>query len=517
MEQYCLYLRKSRSDQEAEARGEGETLARREQALLKLAEQHNLNVLTIYREVVSGETLAARPMMQQLLHEVEQGIWSGVLVMEVERLARGDTIDQGIVAQAFKFSDTKIITPMKTYDPNNEFDEEYFEFGLFMSRREYKTINRRLQRGRNASINEGKYVGSIPPFGYKRIKLENDKGFTLQPDLQEAEAVKLIFEWYAGKNGEQLGPALIAQRLDQLGIKPRKNNHWSESSIRNILINPVYIGMTKWQTRAQVKKSINGSVKKTRPRNHHPLLVKGLHPAIIDEQLFHQVNKKLDYTTPVNRSQNIQNPLASIIVCAKCGHKMVRRPYVNKPSMLICRQKDCDNIGASLELVEQTLIAALKEWVKDVKVTSDNLTVSPTNTLSLKIKQLTAIDNSLKIACTQMDKTYDLLEQGIYSIEKFSERFNILSDKIQQLQIQQEQLASEIKKEKEEIKHRSAALPKVEKLIDIYWAIDDPTIRNNLLKEILDHVSYSKDTRMKKNQTEANFTLKIYPLILPKD
>lgn len=71
MEQYCLYLRKSRSDQEAEARGEGETLARHEQALLKLAEQHNLNVLTIYREVVSGETLAARPMMQQLLHEVE--------------------------------------------------------------------------------------------------------------------------------------------------------------------------------------------------------------------------------------------------------------------------------------------------------------------------------------------------------------------------------------------------------------------------------------------------------------
>ena len=84
-------------------------------------------------------------------------------------------------------------------------------------------------------------------------------------------------------------------------------------------------------------------------------------------------------------------------------------------------------------------------------------------------------------------------------------------------EIQQEQLASEINKEKEEIKHRSAALPKVEKLIDIYWAIDDPTIRNNLLKEILDHVSYSKDTRMKKNQTEANFTLKIYPLILPKD
>jgi site-specific DNA recombinase len=38
--------------------------------------------------------------MQQLLSEVEQGKWKGVFVVEVERLARGDTIDQGIVAQA---------------------------------------------------------------------------------------------------------------------------------------------------------------------------------------------------------------------------------------------------------------------------------------------------------------------------------------------------------------------------------------------------------------------------------
>ena len=109
--QYCLYLRKSRADSEAEALGEGETLARHEKALLDLAKKLNLNITAIYREIVSGETIAARPVMQQLLQEVEQGIWDGVLVMEVERLARGDTIDQGIVAQTFKFSDTKIITP----------------------------------------------------------------------------------------------------------------------------------------------------------------------------------------------------------------------------------------------------------------------------------------------------------------------------------------------------------------------------------------------------------------------
>ena len=138
-EQYCLYLRKSRADMEAEAHGEGETLARHEKLLLEVAKRGEYNVTQIYREIVSGETIAVRPVMQQLLQEVEQGLWAGVLVVEVERLARGDTIDQGMMAQAFKYSGTKIITPLKVYDPENEFDEEYFEFGLFMSRREYKT------------------------------------------------------------------------------------------------------------------------------------------------------------------------------------------------------------------------------------------------------------------------------------------------------------------------------------------------------------------------------------------
>ena len=170
LEEYAMYLRKSRADIEAEANGEGETLARHENILLDLARKNEIKIGKIYKEIVSGETIEARPEMQRLLSDVRSGRWKGILVVEVERLARGETMDQGIVANAFKISNTKIITPMKVYDPNNEFDEEYFEFGLFMSRREYKVINRRLQRGRIMSVKEGKYVGSVAPFGYDRVK-----------------------------------------------------------------------------------------------------------------------------------------------------------------------------------------------------------------------------------------------------------------------------------------------------------------------------------------------------------
>lgn len=191
---YLIYLRKSRMDMEAEARGEGETLARHRTTLLALARRMGLEIGGIYEEIVSGETIAARPQMQRLLSEVEAGQWEGVLVMEVERLARGDSIDQGIVAQAFKYSGTKIITPAKTYDPANEFDEEYFEFGLFMSRREYKTIKRRMVAGRIASVKEGKYMGKTNPYGYFRVKVPNGKGYTLEPNPPQAAIVREIFD-----------------------------------------------------------------------------------------------------------------------------------------------------------------------------------------------------------------------------------------------------------------------------------------------------------------------------------
>lgn len=107
MEQYAAYLRKSRANLDAEAHGEGETLARHEHMLLELARKMNICITKIFREIVSGDSIESRPEVQKLLTEIEQGIWTGVLVVDVGRLARGDTIDQGIVSRAFKLSSTK--------------------------------------------------------------------------------------------------------------------------------------------------------------------------------------------------------------------------------------------------------------------------------------------------------------------------------------------------------------------------------------------------------------------------
>lgn len=523
--QYCLYLRKSRADLEAEARGEGETLKRHEQILLELAKKLNLNITKIYREIVSGETIAARPVMQQLLVDVEQGMWDGVLVMEIERLARGDTIDQGIVAQTFKYSNAKIITPMKTYDPQNEFDEEYFEFGLFMSRREYKTINRRLQNGRIASVKEGKYMGNVPPYGYVRKKLQNDKGYTLEPFPEQADIVRLIFELYT--KGElqpdgtykRLGTSLIARKLNDLHIPPAKADIWVTSSIQNILRNPVYVGKIRWNWRQTVKKMVDGQIEKTRPRKgpNEYLLSDGIHEALVDEQTWNLAQEFLSNnpSKPAPKGMPIKNPLAGMVVCGFCGRKMVRRPYANsqQADTLICYSTACPNVSAPLHLVEERVLQSLEEWLENYKIkwSRDNKNKTAESTqLEIKKSAVNKLNEQIKTLEKQMSSLYDLLEQGVYSTDVFLERSKIINDRLEKAQKDRDMLLDNLKSG-QRMNEDSIAIPKIEKILQLYKSTDDPVLKNKLLKEVLDKVVYTKTVNGRWHNSPGDFELVLYP------
>ena len=101
-ERYAFYLRKSRADLELEALGEGETLARHRAKLDALAAKYDIHPdqIDIYQEVVSGEALDSRPEALRLLSNIYKKKYKAVFVVEVERLARGNTRDQGEIADA---------------------------------------------------------------------------------------------------------------------------------------------------------------------------------------------------------------------------------------------------------------------------------------------------------------------------------------------------------------------------------------------------------------------------------
>ena len=88
MEQYLMYLRKSRMDTDYENISVKETLSRHRTILENFCKAKKLHVAEVLEEVVSGESLYARPEMMRLLDMINTGMYAGVVCMDIERLSR---------------------------------------------------------------------------------------------------------------------------------------------------------------------------------------------------------------------------------------------------------------------------------------------------------------------------------------------------------------------------------------------------------------------------------------------
>lgn len=366
MERYALYLRKSRADKDAERSEESrDTLARHRAILLELAEKMGIGEnIDIYEEVVSGDSISARPRIKKLLAAAEKRVYAGVLCMDIDRLARGDTVDQGIIARTFRLSGTLIITPKKIYDPRSEFDEEYFEFELFMARREFRMIGRRIQRGRVRSAGEGRFIGSRAPFGYVRTKLEGDKGYTLTENA-DAETVRLIFALYLSG----MGKGAVAERLNELKIKPPRSEKWGASSVTNVLKNPVYAGKIRWGYRKCVKELEKGEIKACRRSGGEYVLADGIHKSIITQEEFQKVQTELKRRAHSGETaaRELKNPLSGLIYCGVCGKPLTRlgeNPRC-RFDILRCPNKECHTVSSKLYLVENAVVKALDDYFRE--------------------------------------------------------------------------------------------------------------------------------------------------------
>ena len=511
--EYCAYLRKSRADAEAEAHGAGETLARHEHLLMETARRLNITITAFYREVVSGDSIAARPEMQRLLQDVEAGKWAGVLCVEITRLARGDTIDQGLVAQTFKYANTKIITPVKIYDPSNEFDEEYFEFSLFMSRREYKMINQRQQRGRIASINEGKWVAHKTPYGYRRVKLSGEKGWTLEPD-ENAPVVRDIFRWFVGEDCEPIGVSLIVRRLNERGIPSATGQDWTNPTVRDMLRNVAYCGKIKWGWRANEKTYKDGALTVSRPRNSEPLIVPGRHPALVSQEIFDRAQEKLarNPSRPGPKQMEMKNPLSGLVRCSKCGRGMVRRPYGdNRPDGLICPYTSCNTVSSNLDDVEAGLLDALRVWLANLERRPDE--AEPDAEIPSLRRTISTSEAELKKLSAQLDRAYELVEQGVYTPEIFLERSQKISARRDELLQAITTLTDEITRREQLQASQDALAPSIRHVIEAYPLATTPKEKNALLKSVLEKVVYTKEKRDRWGGD--GFHLDLYPL-MPK-
>lgn len=374
-DELLLYLRKSRTDdplltvEELLARHE----ARLDEWIERNAEGGPIPEENRYREVGSGETIASRPRMQELLRRVESPKVKAIVVVEPSRLSRGDLEDIGYLVKILRYTNTKVITLDRgVYDLNNDRDREDFERELMKGNDYLEYAKKIMNAGKLQNVRAGWYMGQQPPFGYKRIAIKEGGRtcYTLDPIPEQVVVVNRIFELYS----QGLGYTRISQQLDAEGFSPPKGTRWSPEALPNILTNEHYLGKVKWQSRKKELRVEDGKVIKSRPRAKDYLVFEGKHPAIVSQELWDAAQEAKGKIPRVPKRHNVSNPLAGLMWCS-CGRAMSRQGYRNKDGeeratarFLCTDRRHCGGASSKAADVMAEVVKKLEEVVEDFEV-----------------------------------------------------------------------------------------------------------------------------------------------------
>lgn len=311
----AIYCRVSTREQ-AEA---GYSIDEQERILLEYCEKNKYQVYKSYSDKgISGKDIKHRPAMCELLQDAQEHRFSCVISWKINRISRRlsdaikivDILDKnGIAYRSYS-------EPFESDTPTGKMQ---FQMMALIGEFERSTIAQNVKMGMCAKARSGEWCGGVPPFGYEWKTIEDNENVGRRKSKlviceREAEIVKLIFQMYADGKGYKA----IVNYLNKQGYKTKHGNDFSVGPIRDILLNPVYIGMVRYNVRR------NWNEKRRRNINPNPIIEKGIHEPIIDKELWDRV--QAIYKSKQGRPSRIYDgeyPLTGILRCPECGAGMV--------------------------------------------------------------------------------------------------------------------------------------------------------------------------------------------------
>lgn len=481
---WIMYLRKSRQDDPNET--VEEVLAKHEAQLQEFAERelgYRIPDENIYREIGSGESISERSEIQKVLARLEDPAVLGVICIEPSRLTRGDLSDCAKIIDTFRYSKSLVVTPYMTYDLENKMERKFFQDELLRGNDYLEYTKTILQRGKVASAKRGAYIGSIPPYGYRKTKI--GKVPTLEIVEDEADVVRLLFDLYTK---EDLTPYQIACRLNDMGAKPSLGEKWVKATIRQMLRNPHYAGYIEYNKEKRVQILENGEIIKKRITQYddNVIIAEGKHPAIITRETWEKAKSMIARNPRVNHEKELRNPFSGILVCKKCGLALRLHPYKQADDRLECKQlprcyksvKYKDLYNAVLFALENSELPAL-----ELRLKNDN-----GNAREIQRKLIAKLEKQMEEYREQEEAQYELLETKKYTQDLFDRRNAKLREKM-------EECKAALYKAKSSLPESVDYAERVEKMKTAIDVLKDENAsaaaKNKVLKAIVERIEFS--------------------------
>ncbi len=287
---YCLYARKSTEQEDKQAL----SIESQVKEMLALAERDGLEVVEIKREAHSSKEVGQRPVYNELISEIRQGKFNGILTWAPDRLSR----NAGDLGAVVDLMDQGLLHEIRTYGQkftNNP--NEKFLLMILGSQAKLENDNKmvNVKRGLRARCEMGLWP-SVPPTGYLSHTDRNRK-CEVVIDEHRAPVIKQMFEKvaYDGWSGRKLFKWLS----HDINFKTKHGKPLTLSNIYIILKSSFYYGEFEYP---------KGSGQ----------WYKGIHEPVITKDLYLQVQDKItsDYAV---RVQDKEFAFTRMITCGRCG------------------------------------------------------------------------------------------------------------------------------------------------------------------------------------------------------
>lgn len=502
-----IYIRLSQEDDDKKYESDSESVINQRTLLKNYVKENNFNFIDEYVDDGFTGTDFDRPGFKKLIEDIETKRINCVIVKDLSRFGR-DHVMTGYYTETY-FPENRIrfisvLESIDTFKTQASNDSATFiqAFNDFYSKQNSIKIKRALDDKRK----EGKYIGSLPPFGYLRD--ENDKGH-LVPDKEVAHIVTEIFKMRA--NG--IGVSEITTTLNEKnyptpsGYKGTKfssrlldNKQWNISSVKKVLSNRVYCG--DMVQKKQAKVSYKSKKKITLPENMN-YVVENTHEPLIDKATYEYV-QELTHSRIKHakiKTGREKRLFEGLLFCKECTNRL----SVNYRSSLDYWTINCNRYSRDptrarcyshffpYEYLEEQLLSKfnniLEQYIKnlDIDELNDEVSKRIKNETVDYNKRITDLNKEKEKLLNRLSNIYDDKLNGEITPLVYKE----MSFKVEKEIEQVNKSIEETKNKLEEINSKADIIPDFHKQIKKLLNLKKP--KKELLYTLIHRIEIDKD------------------------
>ena len=377
----------------------------------KYAAAHDLQIVAQYIDRALSGTSDQRPQFQQMIADSAERMWESVLVYKLDRFAR-NRYDSALYKKKLRDNGVRVISATEQISDS---PEGIIMEGLLEAMDEYYSaeLSRKMRRGIEESFRKGKYIQSIPPFGYV---LTDQHTLALDPDTAPASGE--IFRMYDA--GKKIGE--IAAWLNNQGFRKASGRPWTPMNVSRHLHHTVCKGEYCY-----------GDFEGFMPC-----------PAVVNAELFDRVQEQLRTSAQRRRKRSDYTYLLTgKMICASCGHSVCGSTSGNA-HYYYCRR--CENAKSiKADFLHEKVLNALSEYLSGEKAAELAEAAYAVYTADERPNPRPALEKELRSVETQLQNATQAILRGV-DLDTLTDTINELKARREALRVSLESAETPIPK-----------------------------------------------------------------------